>query len=341
MSEAFRSSLANFPGIQSAGAPAVPAKAPAVPAKAAPVVPTKAAVPAVPGRAPGVPVKTADLSDEEALALVETHLKAQGKDPNYASLRGPVVESGFVNPARYAPSVPARSPEHAVELQGIKKPEPAAPVVDELTALTKEQLVALATIECEGAEPKPSKRMREDTLRNMIRLARINRGGRASPVETPEYTLAVEVANVQHEGPKSVKAEGVEVQSMKEAAEVVANEAERLKQLRVSMARQADADQAINFIGEARRTGVLEMHTIVDAANMKLNAEKGVRDWREIQYTSGADLNNAVYDLFSSGALQGAVVVFDDRTPEGSTLKSTLTSLARAGVFVLVRGDVI
>lgn len=357
MSEAFRSSLANFPGVQSAGAPAVPAKAPAVPAKAAPAVPPKAGAPAVPARgapalplstkAPVVPTKsTDDVSDEEARRMVEEHLRAQGKDPAYASAPGPVVESGFVNPGRYAPTVPARSPEHAVELQGIKKPEPAEPVVDELTELTKEQLVALASAECPNADPKPSKRMREDTLRNMIRLARINRGGQASPIENNATPVAKDEFGV----PASVKAEGTEVPDMKAAATVVAREVQAVmgdqilpRTQATDYVRSPQGQEAVSqqraFAAAASR--VLELFTIVDAANLKLQAEKNVRDWREIPYTGAADLNNAVYDLFGAGVLDAEVVVFDDHTPEGSALKSTLVGLARAGKFVLVRGDVL
>lgn len=328
MSAEFRTAMQNFPGVQSA--PAVPPKAPGVPPKVyAPAVPA-AVPPKVP--APVVPPKTTvgqdmqaavaaaraaakpaedDLTDEAARALVAEHLKAQGKDPSYATSPAPVVESGFVNPARYAPSVPAASPEQAVALQGITKKE-AVIVEDDLTPLTKDQLVGVGL----QMGLKVSKRMGEDTVRNHIRAARIN--GVPAVVSVPDQAEAI-MAQAGMDAP--------------------------VPDVQVAVSPEA-VDAAISQLFDAPPAGtkvaVLGLHEIVDAANTRLSEKHpSIRDWREIQYTSAAELNTAAYDLFVEGELRADVVVFDDRTPEGAVLKSTLTSLARSSMFVLVRGDLV
>lgn len=354
MSEAFRQSLMNFPGVQTAGVPAVPAKAPpAVPPKAAaPAVPPK--LPVVPKGPPAKPTQEEDISDAEAQALAAHHLKAQGKDPSFASAPGPTVESGFVNNPRYAPSVPARSPEHAAELQNIKKPEPPAPVVDELNELTKDQLVALAL--AENPECKASKRHREDTLRNMIRLGRVNRGGTAAPIEVPAPTSAELRAVAREEGPVSIKVNGEEVPHApagmpeKPPAALVAMLSEPFVPPAVPAKAAASAPVLSEPAPGVTWPRMLVLDQIIDAANIKLatvgyTTARGdvvtARDWREIPYESGAALNLTVYDLFKKVELKADVVIFDSTTPEGSVLKSTLMSLARENLFDLVQGDLL
>jgi hypothetical protein len=246
----FMKHLSNLPGLPSVPAkpavPAVPSKLPTVPLKPsmpavpvkAPSVPAKAVVPLAEPAAPVVPNKdTDDLSDEEANELVAHHLKAQGKDPSFATAPGPVVERGHVNNPAYAPEVPAASPEEAKEQQASALAAEAPKVeTDDLTEMTFDQLKGLAQ---HMGLIKPRSRPREDTLRGLIRAERIKTAAGAAPaaqaVQEPETTDQWDREQQAYEAEKQARIEA----ELASEATILSKEAQDA--VRAEVARVEDA----------------------------------------------------------------------------------------------------
>lgn len=299
----FKTAMASFPG----GGVKTP---PALPPKKAPALPPKKPVePTAPAELQAA--RDADpTSDDEAARMVEEHLRAQGKTADYHNNPKPVVERGFVN-SNAAPENPPASPEEAAAVQGVTKDEGPAPIVDDLTPLSKDQLRALCGLE--GVD-LAKKRPAEETLRAMLRAARIQRAA-GSTVKTVVAPVEMQVDTAYGS-----------VQVTEDAIREAVKKAPALPP-------KVEAEQ------RTWAAAVMELHTIMNRAHEKLFEDTGKRDYRHIQYTGSADLCLSVQDLFESGGLVAEVVVFDSRTPEGSTLKTTLLDLARAGRFLLIDGQ--
>lgn len=322
--EDFKTQLANFPGAGPKTAPSIPPKTPpAVPGKPAPKLPPK-----LPPKTAAVDpnaVTEPELSEAEIQELVESQLKAQGKTTAYHNDPNPVVERGFVN-SLAAPTTPAANPEEAAAAQDVKaKDETVVVIEDDLTNLNKDQLRGICPMEgIELGKKRPS----EDTLRGMIRAERIKRAAGAPATAGQEAEEAFVQVVIESAIARETQ---VDVPKKTPALPMKATVTpEKIEYKAAPLAHQADNDQA-----------TLELHQVMDSAHTKLYQDTGKRDYRHIQYTGAADLCLAVQDLFEDHTLQAAVVVFDSRTPEGSTLKTTLLGLSRAGHFKLVDGSIL
>lgn len=321
VSASFLNHLDTFPAAGGA------AKAPPPPPKktAPPPPPAKKPPPPPPAKKSEGPIDTDELTDEQAKELVRDQLRAQGKDPSFADAPGPLVERGAINSPRYAPETPASSPEHAKQMQGDSPVEVKTErEPDELDTMDKDQLKALALFEGAITEKQ---RPRVDNLRQMIRanrikLAALAEAGKTEPEAEAEEGEPAVIPDMPRDVNQVVPSEDV-IRALAEGSTV--------DEVRAAL---------VAIEGPEAKAPLLELHSIVDAANVHLyeTHEKQPREWGLIPFEGPAQLCCAVSDLFDAGKLRSHVVLFDSRTREGSILANTLASLSRRHGFFLFDG---
>ena len=290
MSADFKSAImASFPG----GVPAIPGlpPIPGVPAAAT-------ALPAIPPALPVIPaVKPID-------AAWEQHAK---------DLRGtvpPAPEAGFVNPPE-APKVAAVSPEHAAQLQGIVAPAGTVEVTDDLTALDRDQLKALAVQM--GAVPTNS-RAQAAALRAAIRGVRAGTVP-AAPAAAPELPAIPQVPVITPEMQRVMNTPSTIAQAIRQSETQAANTITK-------------PIHTLYINCQPRNTdGIPDLQTLVDDANRKME----VADYRMVEFGKGAaGLCHYVKEAIEAETYgPNLKLVIDARTPEGSVLCNVLCSLAQ------------
>lgn len=342
--KAHLNSIPGLPSVPAKTAPTVPSKLPAVPLKPAmPLVPKKAEAPLSPTAAAVKPgTSPDDLSDDAAAALVALHLQAQGKTGAQAP---GTPESGHVNSPRFVPEKAAASPEEAVVMQGVAPAQEAAEVEDDLTALDKDQLRALA-LQMGALDPK--KRPREDTLRNRIRGHRVAQAAvapvpdvqeAATPealtpaveetlptadsqptfVGTPLETIVRPTINVTVQGNSaSVSVEDIR-QAMDSAYQATAATFNFQKRHLFVNSRPASPSPFTLTTADLLRLANEHLHS---------THENRPRDYRMIPYTAAGDFVCAVTDVLERQNWEH--IQLNTSTPEGSLLLNTLVDIVGA-----------
>jgi hypothetical protein len=249
--------------------------------------------------------------------------------PPPVAVAPPVPEAGFINPPE-APKVAAASPEHAAVLQGIVAPPP--PPVDDLDALSRDQLKALAVMS--GAEPENT-RKREAALRDAIRLHRAQNGTeRSAPCGTaPKAEPAIEAAvQLATEAITNGHEERRQTVPLVEAPSAPVTPAPTSSESAMHAALGVVGTGWTLFIDCAPLDGSgVPFSSLVERANKMILDAGGPADYRLVEFGKGnGHLATAISDILDTHP--GDDIVVESMTHEGMCCISTL--IARAGRVV-------